>query len=34
VAADLAHFDWTNLYGAYDARKAIEAITWPGAPGK
>jgi len=32
--AAVAHFDWTNLYGAYDARKAIEAITWPGAPGK
>ncbi|MBM3974262.1 MAG: hypothetical protein FJ301_09215 [Planctomycetes bacterium] len=32
--AAVAHFDWTNLYGAYDARKAIEAITWPGAPAK
>lgn len=32
--AAVAHFDWTNLYGAYDARKAIESITWPGAPGR
>lgn len=32
--AAVAHFDWTNLYGAYDARKAIESITWPGASGK
>jgi hypothetical protein len=32
--AAVAHFDWTNLHGAYDARKTIEAITWPGAPAK
>lgn len=32
--AAVAHFDWTNLYGAYDARKAIETITWPGAQAK
>ena len=32
--AALEHFRWTNLHGDYDAKKQIEAITWPGAVGR
>lgn len=26
----MEHFRWMNLHGGYDARAAIEALTWPG----